>query len=75
MFDGVQHARCEEISVSISFLQNTSQSCCSSLLQNFTAFKGNGNRFDLHGKHFMIISISEIGVSMEFNMLGVKITA
>ena len=39
MFDGVPHARCEEISVSISFLQNTSQSWCSSLLDHFVIFK------------------------------------
>ena len=36
---GVQHARCEEVSVSISFLQNASQSCCSSLLDHFVVFK------------------------------------
>ena len=40
-FIGVQHARCEDISVSRSFPQNTSQRCCNclTLLDHFVVIK------------------------------------
>ena len=37
--------------------------------------KGNGNHFELREKLFMIIRIGGFAVSLEFDMLGVKITA